>query len=67
MSFFVGGWSGRSKYGEEKIWKPDREAVWATINYAVSTGRLDNRQEEVEVVSQRSDESGGGGESDSNT
>ena len=31
-SFFVGGWSGASKDGEEKIWKPNMEAVWATLN-----------------------------------
>ena len=48
-SFFVGGWSGKSKDGEERTWKPNGEAVWATINYAVSTGRLESRKEEVEV------------------
>ena len=66
-SFFVGGWSGSSKDGEEKIWKPNMEAVWATINYAVSTGRLDNSQEEVEEeVTRRSDKSDGEGASDTN-
>ena len=43
---FVGGWSGPSKDGEEKTWKPSVEAVWATNNYAISTGRLDNKREE---------------------
>ena len=43
------------------------EAVWATINYAVSTGRLDNSQEEVEEeVTRRSDKSDGEGASDTN-
>lgn len=43
------------------------QAVWATIKYAVSTGRLENRQEAVEEeVAQRSDESDGGGASDTN-
>ena len=60
-SFFVGGWSGPSKDGEEQAWKPNKEAVWTTINYAISTGRLDNRQDgAAEERTQRSDESGGG-------
>ena len=45
----MGGWSGKSKEGEERTWKPNGEAVWATINYAVSTGRLESRKEEAEV------------------
>ena len=66
-SFFVGGWSGPSKDGEEQAWKPNKEAVWTTINYAISTGRLDNRQDGAEEEgTQRSDESGGGAESDAN-
>ena len=66
-SFLVGGWSGPSKDGEEQAWKPNKEAVWTTINYAISTGRLDNRQDGAEEEgTQRSDESGGGAESDAN-
>lgn len=58
--FSVGGWPGRSKDGEEKTWKPNGEAVWADINYAISTGRLDDRKEELEgEASQRPDESDG--------
>ncbi len=66
-SFFVGGWSGTNKDGEEKMWKPNTEAVWATIKYAVSTGRLDNKQEQTEgKASKRSDEFDGGEASDTN-
>lgn len=58
--FSVGGWPGRSKDGEEKTWKPNGEAVWVDINYAISTGRLDNRKEELEgEATQRPDESDG--------
>ena len=65
--FFVGGWSGPNKDGEEKMWKPNTEAVWATIKYAVSTGRLDNKQEQIEgEASKRSDEFDGGEASDTN-
>ena len=28
-----------------EAWKPNKEAVWTTINYAISTGRLDSRQD----------------------
>lgn len=48
-SFFVGGWSGTGKDGEEKAWKSNGEAVWATINFAISTGRLESRKEETEI------------------
>ena len=64
-SFFVSGWSEKSKDGEEKKWKPNGEAVWATINYAVNTGRLKSRKEEVEVgPTQRLEEPDGSGLSD---
>ena len=44
-----------------------RHAVWATINYAISTGRLERRKEEVEVgPTQRPDESDGSEVSDIN-
>ena len=39
----VGGWSGSAKDAEEKNWKPNLELLWATVNYAISKGRLDNR------------------------
>lgn len=66
-SFFVGGWSGPSKDGEEQAWRPNKEAVWSTINYAMSTGRLKNRQEGGdEKESQRPDESRAGAESEDN-
>ena len=64
-SFCVGGWSRKSKDGEEKIWIPNGEAVWATINYAVNTGRLKSRREEVEEgPTQRPDEPDGSEVSD---
>ena len=67
MSFFVGGWSGPSKDEEEQAWKPNKEAVWTTINYVISTGHLDNRQDIAEEEgTQRSNESGGGENSDAN-
>lgn len=57
-SFFVGGWSGTGKDGEEKAWKSNGEAVWATINFAISTGRLESRKEETEIrATQRQEES----------
>ncbi len=63
----MGGWSGPSKNGEEHAWKPNKEAVQTTINYAISTGGLDNKQDGAEEEgTQRSDESGGGAESDAN-
>lgn len=63
----VGGWSGPSKDVEEKTWKPNMEAVSATIHYAVSTGRLNNQQKEAEEgVTKGSDSSDGGGASDTN-
>lgn len=30
----MGEWSGPSKDGAKKFWKPDLEAVWATIAIA---------------------------------
>lgn len=66
-SFLVGRWSGKSKDGEEKKWEPNGEAVWATINYAVNTGRLKSRKEEMEVgPTQRPDKPDGSEVSDIN-
>ena len=66
-SFFVDRWSGKSKDGEQKTWEPNGEAVWATIIYAISTGRLESRKEEVEArPTQRPDESDGSEVSDIN-
>ena len=65
--FVLNNPSKSRKDGEEQAWKPNKEAVWTTINYAISTGRLDNRQDGAgEEGTQRSDESGGGAESDAN-
>lgn len=41
-SFLLGGWSGSCKDGNFSKWKPDLALVAATINFAVTTGRLDN-------------------------
>lgn len=38
-----GGWSGSSKDGEGKNWKPNLKLSWPTVNYAISKGRLGNR------------------------
>ncbi len=64
---FSGGWFAQSKDGEEKTWKPNGEAVWAPINYAISTGRLDSRKEKLlEEAVQRPDESDESEVSDTN-
>ena len=39
---FVCGWSRPFKDGEENNWKPNLEAVWATMNYTIRTSRLDD-------------------------
>lgn len=52
----MGGYSGPNKDGEEKMWKPNTEAVWATIKYAVSTGRLENKLEVRKRGSEKPDE-----------
>ena len=40
-SFLLGGWSGPGKDGDFNKWKPDLAMVAATINFAATTGRLD--------------------------
>lgn len=62
----MGGWSGPNKDGEEKMWKPYMEAGWATIKYAVSTGRLDNKKEVQREVLKTPDEFDGREVSDTN-
>lgn len=41
--------SEKSKDGEEKIQKPNREIVWAIINYVISTSCFKSRQKELKV------------------
>lgn len=38
------------------MWKPNTEAVWATIKYAVSTGRLEKKQEVRKRGTEKPDE-----------
>ena len=40
--FLIGGWSGSCKDDIFGKWKPDLAIVAATINFAATTGRLDN-------------------------
>lgn len=54
-------------HGEEQAWKPNKETVWITINYAISMGCLDNRQDRAkEEETEWSDKSGRRAESDAN-
>ena len=45
---FARGWSGEQKDGALAKWRPTIEMVTATINFAIATGRLEDRREERE-------------------
>ena len=47
-SYLLGGWSDEQKYGALAKWRPTIEMVTATINFAIATGRLEDRREERE-------------------
>ena len=47
-SYLLGGWSGEQKDGALAKWRPTNEMVTATINFAIATGRLEDRREERE-------------------
>ena len=43
-SYLLGGWSGEPKDGDAAKWKPANEMVTATINFAIATGRLEDKR-----------------------
>ena len=43
-SYLLGGWSGEPKDGDAAKWKPANEMVTATINFAIATGRREDRR-----------------------
>ena len=43
-SYLLGGWSGEPKDGNAAKWKPANEMVTATINFAIATGRLEDKR-----------------------
>jgi hypothetical protein len=45
LSYFLGG---KAK-SDPKDWTPNMSAVYATIKYAIATGRLDRKSEQVAV------------------
>lgn len=64
---FVGGWVDGPVQTKTKEKRCESLTRWGTIKYAVSTGRLDNKQVQVErVVSKRPDEFDGVEASDTN-
>lgn len=42
--FFLSRWFRQNKYWEQKIEKPNREAIWTIINYVISISCLKNRK-----------------------
>ena len=43
-SSLLGGWSGEPEHGDAAKWKPANEMVTANINFAIATGRLEDRR-----------------------
>lgn len=56
-SFMLGGWSGVKKDGEVVKWKPANEMVIATINFAIATGRIEDKRKGREKSSSEQSES----------
>ena len=46
LSHALGGWSGERKDGPLDKWTPSTVMVSATINFAIATGRLEDRRDE---------------------
>ena len=55
-SYLLGGWSGEQNDGALAKWKPINEMVTATINFAIATGRLEDKREEREEGDSSDDE-----------
>lgn len=43
-SYMLGGWSWIHKDGDLEKWRPAKEIITATINFAIATGRLEDRR-----------------------
>lgn len=43
-SYMLGGWSGKIKDGEVAKWKPASDMVTTTINFAIASGRLEDKR-----------------------
>lgn len=56
-SYILGGWSGEIKDGEVVKWKPANDMVTATINFAIATGRLEDKRKGREESSSGQSES----------
>ena len=56
-SYMLGGWSGEKKDGEVVKCKPANEMVIATINFAIATGRLEDKRKGGEESSSEQSES----------
>ena len=46
LSYAPGGWSNERKDGHLDKWTPQAAMVSATINFAIATGRLEDRSDE---------------------
>lgn len=46
LSYALGGWSNDRKDGPVDRWTPQTAMVLATINFAIATGRLEDRSNE---------------------
>ena len=46
LSHALGGWSGERKDGPLDKWTPSTAMVSATVNFAIATGRLEDRKDE---------------------
>lgn len=43
-SYMVGAWSWIHKDGDLEKWRPAKDIITATINFAIATGRLEDRR-----------------------
>lgn len=59
-SYILGGWSGLHKDEDfKKKWHPAKEMIIATINFAIATGRLEDRKSREDNLDEDSDEERG--------
>ncbi len=51
----MGGWSNERKDGPLDRWSPTTTMVAATIKFAIATGRLEDRSDEVDKDTEEED------------
>lgn len=58
LSYALGGWSNKRKDGPLDRWTPQTAMVSATINFAIATGRLEDRRNKHDEEESEEEEAG---------